>query len=234
MTEQNEIVQYSPMQDDLNFGNDDLTLPRWKINKVGMFVNTMTNEEKPELTAVPLRADVSRFMWPPKFAAGNLPLCYSTDGITPSIDAGYSDKCSTCPMQQWQNGDKPKCAKSYNYLLLDTETGIPSVLNLSRARTVTARALNSFFKLNGVRFTIRFYTVLEQADAGEYWQVKFVIVEQNRNWQQYAMLMLENRGLLLTGDIAIERELAADVVIDQPTIETPKRKINKETGEVIE
>ena len=216
-----------PTQDDLNFTSEDLSLPRWKIGKQdGLLINTMTGEQKSQLIAIPIRADYSRFMWPDKFNSTNLPVCYSSNGFVPDVDNPPAERCTICPMAEWIDGKRPKCGKSYNYLLLDAETDILSVLNLSGARVPTARALNSFFRLNGVKFKLTFNTELERSAKGEFWQVHFKIADRNKEWWQYARLVQDNRGLLLTGGVNVELDNVTDSVIPV--------SIDPETGEVTE
>lgn len=212
MTNENDAF----VQDDLQFSAEDLSMPRWKIDKSGNFANTMTGEIKSLLNVVPVRADVSRFYWPPEFKPDNLPICYSSNAITPDVNNPVSAHCVDCPAALWTD-EKPRCAKSYNYLLLDIETDILSILNLSRARTPTARALNSFFRLNGVKFTLQFSTSFERTQRGEFWQVCFTILHKNPDWYEYARMISSNRGLLLTGGVSTERETIAEEIVNVET-----------------
>lgn len=207
----------SPIPDDVDFDSEDVSLPRWKVDKDnGFFVNTMTGEQKEHLVAVVIRADKSRFCWPSEFDTTNKPVCYSVNGIFPVDQSGkFGAKvgngyvCKGCPLAEWTQGQKPPCAISYNYLLLDTETEILSVLNLSRSRTKTARSLNSFWRLNGVMFSLLFYSEKTKTTKGSFYDVKFQISEKLTAdvWPNFARKMLQTKTMLLTSSITdVDRE----------------------------
>jgi hypothetical protein len=225
------------MPADVSFDSEDYALPRWKIDKAtGEFVSTVTGESKPHIMAVIIKADKSRFMWPQKFNKDNLPDCYSTNGVFP-VDSGtkygtFNDRgvkvCNNCPMAEWVNGDKPRCAVSFNYLLLDLDTDQLSVLNLSRSRAKTAKALNSLWRLNGVQFALTFYTEIEKNPSGDFWQVKFQMAQRVERWQPYAIKMIESRNIELTGSI----ETVKDELTELEEITKPE--VDPQTGEVID
>ena len=233
-----EVQIYSPLPE-VSFEPEDLTLPRWKVDNSGKFVNTVTGEEKEQLTIIILKADRSRFYWPETFSPENLPLCYSVNGVFPEDQSTSFGKevngrkvCNGCSMANWSNGSKPKCAISYNYLLMDLETERMAVLNLSRARTATARALNSQFMSRGIKDTILLYTEREKASNGvSFWQVRFQVVEtlEPESWQEFAMMMHRSKPLELTGSIEQVKE---EVVIEASP--APNIQVNPETGEVTE
>lgn len=202
----------------LDFSPEDFSMPRWKITKAGLFCNTMTGEEKPNILGVVVKAARSRFLWPDEFEASNLPLCYSVNSYAPEVDTyAYAAKCADCPMSLWTGKEKPKCALSYDYLLYDTETEIPAVLSLSRSRIVTARALNSFFQTSGVKFILQFYTEIERSTKGlEYFQVKFNVLTKNPALAEYVNLMIENRGTPLCGLITAGEAQAGE---EKPEVE---------------
>lgn len=232
-----------PPPDLVNFDSDDYSLPRWKVDKdTGSFVNTMTGEEKSELTAIVLKADKSRFYWPSDFKVDNLPICHSLDGLRP-VDqtdtnpwGGKRNKagiwCIGCAASAWNNGERPKCAVSYNYLLLDVETDVMAVLNLSRARTKTAKALNSLWRLNGVRFSVRLFTEVEQSPRGSFYQVRFALADKQKNWGEYALQMHQTKDMRLTGSIEQSHEFDTEELIIEGL--TTPQNIDKETGEVKE
>lgn len=223
MDTNNNIVPELPQ---LDFDLQDFSLPRWKIGRDGIFTNTMTGERKSEILAAVVKVARSRFYWPPQYSPDNLPVCYSTNSIYPSPDsAQICEHCADCPEQEWKklNGKtiKPNCSISYDYLIYDLETEIPSVLSLSRSRVSTARALNSMFQTTGVKFAIRFFTALEKSSNGiEFFNVSFRIEGKNKSYGEYVRLMLENRntplcGLITAGEIEEElTENAPDEKID--------------------
>lgn len=228
----NEMVNYLPETD---FDETDMVLPRWRISKEnGGFYNNVTGEDRPQLIAVIIRADKSRFCWPPEFREDNLPLCYSIDGMQPikQIDnewAMHHDGaywCKGCEMTSWVSG-RPPCSISYNYLLCDVDDGAMAVLNLSRARAKVARELNSFWKLYGVSRPVRLWTERYNHAKGAFYQVHYAIEPRNADWTTYVALMLANRGTHLTSTLTdIRTEL-----LEEPDFED--RAINTETGEIL-
>lgn len=196
---------------ELDFDLTDFSLPRWKIGRDGLFQNTMTGERKPEIAAIVVKVARSRFYWPTIFSPDNLPICYSTNSVYPSPDsAQICEHCADCPEQEWKTLKgkkvKPNCSITYDYLIYDVETEIPSVLSLSRSRVSTARALNSLFQTTGVKFVTRFFCRLEKSGSGtEFYNVHFSISEKNPQYADYLKLMIENRatplcGLITAGD----------------------------------
>jgi hypothetical protein len=225
----------NPLPQDVSFSPDDYILPRWKIDKrTGFFVNTVTGEEKQTLLAIIIKVDKSKFMWPKKYGESNLPDCYSVNGITPFDDnTRYGQfrngvkSCVGCPLAEWVNGEKPRCAISYNYLLADLDTDQLAVLNLSRSRSKTARGLNSWWKFNGVKYSVSFFTEIEKTPGGDFWQVRYQICEKINEWQPYAIQMLESKTIELTGSMEIAR-----LELTEP--EELTTDINLTTGEVSE
>jgi hypothetical protein len=221
----NDNVKTTP---EMEFDAGDFTMPRWKIGKDGSFQNTMTGEQKQILLTIPLVAKKSRWYWPEDYDPKNKPLCYSVNSVFP-VEPVYAEVCAQCPMQIWEEDEekpgkvrKPKCAKAYDYLLYDLESEQSAVLSLSRARMTTARAFNSFFKLNGVKFTVRFYTKIEQSASGiEFYQVKFEIYQKNEKplMLEAAHMMLDNRDTPICGLIqqGVREEEASDAT--EPTSE---------------
>jgi hypothetical protein len=203
------------------FDDEDFSLPRWKVSRdTGNFVNTVTGEEKQVLDAVVIMADKSRFLWPEKFNTDNQPLCYSINGVNPydtNTKFGRRDQagnkwCRGCPMSEWLTNSSdervpPRCAVSYNYLVLDLDSGFVSVLNLGRARTKTAKALNALWRTTGVKAHVRLYTETERHPSGTFWQVRFNLVDVLADWREFAKMMIENRSLQLTSIISAQEDL---------------------------
>jgi hypothetical protein len=208
---------------EMDFDASDYTMPRWKVTKTGSFINTMTQEEKLKIFAIPLLVKKSRWYWPEPFSPDNTPLCYSVNSVFP-IKPAYAESCAECAMADWSDGAKPRCAISYDYLLYDVATEMMSVLSLSRSRLTTARALNSFFKLNGVKFVVSFFTEIETSKKGvEYFQIKFSIQEKNSHelMLSAAQMMLENRntpicGLITQGSREEIEEVQGEIKSEEP------------------
>jgi len=227
LIQQDEKLSFLPSSEmAAAFDTEDYSLPRWKIDKQsGDFTNTVSGEVKSIIRAIIIKADKSRFFWPEKFNKDNQPVCYSVDGVRPedqSKKQRYGVKtpnggiiCAGCPAAQWVGDEKPKCSISYNYLLLDLDTGLLSVLNLSRARAKTARAINSIWRLQGVRTPIVLTTVFERGDAGDYYGIEFTAEPSLTDWMEYARQMLSSKSLRLTGTLqaAIEETHEPEQVI---------------------
>jgi len=227
-----DFMNYLPETD--GFDETDLVLPRWRISKEdGQFLNNVTGESRPQLEVVIIRADKSRFYWPPEFREDNMPICYSIDGIHPAtypdnLGNHYDNQiwCKGCEMASWDKG-KPPCSISYNYLLCDIEDGSMAVLNLSRARAKVGRELNSYWKLYGVSRPVLLWTERLNHVKGTFYQVRYQVQPRLGSWTNYVSLMLSNRGTKLTSTLTeIKTEL-----IEEPEVE--ERTINTETGELL-
>jgi len=243
-----ERALYNPTNDNdlLGFDSDDFLLPRVKINKDnGLFVCDAMGIERESLHVVILKIAKSRFMWPKKFDRNAVPECYSRDSQTP-VDpppgAGMKLRkdgqeiitCTGCQFAKWQGGEKPRCAVSYDYLLYDLETDSVMVLNLSRARTITAKALNSFFKMHRVRFSVVLMTELESRDAGDFFQVKFQVKDRlGERLDEMKERLTESRDLLLTANVAEIRELQNGMIAEPVGEPDDTRDIDPETGEIV-
>jgi len=234
MISENDLTNYLPEAD--SFDETDLVLPRWRISKEdGTFLNNVTGESRPQLEVVIIRADKSRFYWPPEFREDNMPLCYSIDGIHPvnqnadENQCGYRHDgyiwCKNCPMALWTTG-KPACAISYNYLLCDVDDGSMAVLNLSRARAKVGRELNSCWKLYGVSRPVLLWTERFNHVKGTFYQVRYQVQPRLSSWTNYVSLMLANRGTRLTSTLT---EIKVEL-LEEPEEE---RAINTETGELL-
>jgi hypothetical protein len=227
-----DFSNYLPEVD--SFDETDLVLPRWRISKEdGQFLNNVTGESRPQLEVVIIRADKSRFYWPPEFREDNMPLCYSIDGIHPAIrpDGWGTHRddqiwCKGCVASLWDEG-KPLCSISYNYLLCDIDDGSMAVLNLSRARAKVGRELNSCWKLYGVSRPVLLWTERFNHVKGTFYQVRYQIQPRLGSWSNYVSLMLANRGTKLTSTLTeIKTEL-----LEEP--EAEDRAVNTETGELL-
>lgn len=215
------------------FSQSDFVVPRWTIDKdTGQFTNSVTQETLDELLAVVLRIGRSRLFWG-RFKGGETELkCYSSDGVEPDdqntpfgniIDGptGKMKTCDGCAMAEWKNGEPPQCSEIYNYLVMQPDNDIPSVLSLQRMRFKVAKQLNTLIRFAGIRTFVRFTTEREESKNGSFWQLRFIQHDKNKKWINTARQVLKTRLIPLTSPPTVE-----DAQSEQPTID-------HETGEVI-
>ncbi|MDR9502577.1 MAG: hypothetical protein RI601_12345 [Desulfurivibrionaceae bacterium] len=94
-------------------------------------------EEFQEISAVLLKEDSSRILWPESYDPENEPLCRSHDGILPVTGAEGQEpmaaSCEECQYSKWGADGKsaPECKEVKDLLIMDTETFIPMWLSLS-------------------------------------------------------------------------------------------------------
>lgn len=215
---------------DGEFGGEDFVIPRWRIDKnSGEFVNSVTGASKAKLVAVVLRIVRSRIYWGKFQGKDTELLCYSVDGKMPAdqdtpygaMDAETKTKlCNGCAMSEWTNSKRPKCSELFNYLLLEPNSNVPSVLSLSRMRMRMARELNTLVRFSGVKRWIEFSTMLESHPNGDFFQLQIRESEYNDQWLEYARQVLKTKTLKLTSP-------------EQQSNDNSETVIDPETGEVL-
>jgi hypothetical protein len=135
----------------------DIVFPRIKLiqpvsagdagGKPGEFINDLTGEVFGERKIQFARLAKGQVLW---HEESDVPLCLSRDGKTPdtSIENPPSVECELCPQTQWVDGKRPNCAKTYEFAIVDLETGMPCVLQLSRTGEPAAKQAISYAFLN--------------------------------------------------------------------------------------
>ncbi|HUU57255.1 MAG TPA: hypothetical protein VMW93_07930 [bacterium] len=123
---------------------EELPTPRMRIIQkpsdehpnTGVFVNNLTDEELAELKCIVLGMRRGRVLWP-KVGEGDDPLCRSRDFVHGEGQPGGG--CEACPLKDWGDDEKPKCAETIDFACLD-EYGVPFFLQVSRTGLKPARA----------------------------------------------------------------------------------------------
>jgi len=167
---------------------DDFQLPRWRINKDnGLFIHDYGDQNEAIQVAL-IKVSKSRVMWPERYTESNRPECRSHNLAHPeerdpekapfgAVDASNLRTCASCPLAEWtddgQERIKPRCALTYDLLLLDLETGMLGVLSLMRTRAKVARTLEGFWKMTHMRFSVRLTTEKVSGPSGQWWGITF-------------------------------------------------------------
>lgn len=211
MQQEQSNEQLSPDAEfDGQFTGDDFVIPRWRIDKnTGQFVNSVTGATKDKLMAVVLRIGRSRIFWGKFQGADTELLCYSSDGIGPdNQDTPYGNVvnsatgqvkiCDGCEMSKWHDNKRPECSELFNYLLLEPNSNVPSVLSLSRMRMKIARELNTLVRFSGVKKWVEFWTELQSHPSGDFHQLQFKEADENDQWKTHARQVLKTKTLRLT------------------------------------
>lgn len=194
----------------------------------GQYLNSITNTASEYLLAVILRVNKTRILWPREFGADSMPLCASDDSRVPrpdfvrtAITEWMGDKigavqipsaCDACPLKEWPTDrDKPYCALSYKYVIVDLETGMPGLLNLSRTAVGMARALNTLLVTGGLK-KLRLATELVETDKGRWYSFRYSVIgkPEPEDWEVIKAVAPMAR------DVVISAEVGAEDVEEQP------------------
>ena len=152
--------------------------------KEGLFTSSLGGQ-KGLIHCVILRGRPSRVYWPEKFdptEENPVPICKSNDGINHSkdIENPKNSKCKTCPYTQWgKDNEKPKCARVYNLLCLDMETGIPFIISAKRTSLKPLRGyLTKFYFSQKATYSVE--TVIGIRKMANYYLLQFSEGEELR------------------------------------------------------
>lgn len=183
-------------------GRDDLAIPRLilvqsqhqdlpdHMQHVGLYYNTTTGEYKPVVSAVMLGIAKQRVAFPRDFSRDSKALCGSDDAIMPrdeykgntvadtklNEDVFIGQQCGACPLSQFSaDGISPMCALSYNYGMIDADSGIPFVFRAQRTGLSAARQLNTIAKMIGRGKIVQLMSKEVNSDAGNYFVPMFSI-----------------------------------------------------------
>lgn len=176
MTQGGAVIEITP-EDRALMGIDgmereDIMVPRLRLVQgqsvfpgnpdPGTIHNSVTGSAVKEFEAVVLRVSRGQIMWPEKFKREDDPLCASDDGLMPRAEYGslydHGQGCHACPMQDWgDNGEPPRCARAYNYLVYNIDTDMPGAICMSRTSVKTAKQLNALIMAYNVKHAIRFF-----------------------------------------------------------------------------
>ena len=138
----------------------------------GSIVNTLTGEQwtKLELVVVVYRPH-TRALWPEPFNANDKPLCVSDDGVHPTRgDEMMTGPCRTCPMAQFVDGKKPRCADQRNFLVWLPDIGEPAILTMQSTAIKEAKQLTALAQTQGLKKTVTM-TALQIEDSRGTWFV---------------------------------------------------------------
>jgi len=135
----------------------DIVFPRLKLiqpvasggglGKPGEFVNDLTGEVFASRKIQFARLSKGQVLWGDD---SEVPLCLSRDGKLPdpSIENPPAVECETCPKTEWVDGKRPECAKTYSFAVVDLESNMPCMLQLSRTGEPAAKQAISYAFLN--------------------------------------------------------------------------------------
>jgi len=149
-------------QDDLVFPRRRIVQPISQVGTPGMFRCSLTGEEAEELVVTPLRYRPGRVLWDPRDVEMERPICRSRDGLVPdsSIEEPAGQECCrvegnrrvpVCMQAQWgENGERPPCAQTREFIMLDHATRMPFLMSLSRSATKAAKSILSYASLRRV------------------------------------------------------------------------------------
>jgi len=136
-------------QEDIIFPRIRLVQPTSKTDngKPGDFVNDLTGEVFRERRLHVVRYYPGQALWDDE---SDVPICVSRDGKVPdpSIETPFAESCETCAKSQWIDNKPPDCAKTYSFVVIDLESGMPCTLQVSRTSAQAAKKILSFAFLN--------------------------------------------------------------------------------------
>ena len=110
-----------------------------------VFVNSITEETRPEISCVLLHIRKTRRYTEYEEGVGTLIRCRSDDRVEGISDVGEVRDCSTCRLKDWGAGhgreSAPRCGIIYNLLGVDTDSGQPFIV---RAKSTSLRPVQKF------------------------------------------------------------------------------------------
>jgi len=185
-----------------DFDESDSGMPRISINhKEGMFVDSLSNEQFPDMDVVILGLVKQRVLWPAEMGEeGSGPQCRSNDNATgnpymkefPWADTGFDQAdidannpqldCAACPLKEWGTDSKPpRCTQQYVFIVMRQFAGSdewsPALLTVQKSSIKGANGYISVFSRARLpMFTSHTVLSLEAFKRGNvaYAVVKFV------------------------------------------------------------
>lgn len=153
----------------------DITLPRFQANcKSGVFINSLSKEETREINAILLSVRKGYVCWE---EGKTKPVCRSNDRITGVDSDREIQSCVECKKCQWgDNGEKPTCKATYEFLLLGDKQTVPYALTVKGASLKPAKNYMTYFVVNRIPlFSCKTQIIMEQksGDNGPYYIVTF-------------------------------------------------------------
>lgn len=172
-------VQLANFSNSVNFGSEDLVIPRIKLAqqmtaevvegsaKFGQWILT-GYDAADELTVVPLLFARNRTL---RDDAGVI-LCRSNDGLYGEGDPG--GECAKCPMTQWRENASganfpPPCVFSYNYICYVVEYGAMGMLEFKRTSLNAGKTVNTIAAQRGIgNFALKLRSAQSKSKKGTY------------------------------------------------------------------
>jgi hypothetical protein len=141
----------------------------------GAIVNTLTGEQWDSLDMIVIvYLPHTRVMWPEQFSADSEPLCVSDDGGHPSRGSDMlAGPCKVCPMAQFVEGKKPRCADQRNFLVYLPEIGEAAILTLQSTAIKEARQLTALTQGQGIKKTVTMSALKIKDDRGTWFVPRF-------------------------------------------------------------
>lgn len=159
-------------------------------NSAGKFHNSVTGDVKDYMIVTVLKVAKTRILFPPEFSADSELLCASDDSKTAREQfigktiTDFNDypmyvipsDCDSCVLQDWgPNREPPACALSYQYIVVDLESGMPGILGLKRTDVSMGRALNTLLATPGLK-KIRLSSEFVEKDVGQWWALRYQLM----------------------------------------------------------
>lgn len=142
----------------------------------GNILNSLTGQMWERIEFVPVMfLSRTRVMWPEKFDAESEPLCVSDDGDVPSRGTEpMPGPCATCPMAQFVDGARPRCAVQRNFIVWIVETGEPVILTMQSTAIASAKQLTALAKGSGIKRSITMATTKLRDSRGSWYVPVFM------------------------------------------------------------
>jgi hypothetical protein len=163
VSEQQELVPFSPETGIEGFDESDLVIPRMRIAQPtntqgwepGKFVESLSEEAFPELTGVvALKIQKTRVFF--ESPGDERPRCASDDNVRPSppprVEDPISEACADCPKSKWTEDEfharqKPDCSEQYAFLI--AHEGMPYFVTFHGAALTATKKLITALVLRG-------------------------------------------------------------------------------------
>jgi len=153
-----------------------------------VFFDTVSEETHAEIRCVLLDVRKTRRNSEYIEGVGTRILCRSRDSITGEPEEGGTRECATCPLKDWQGGERPDCQVVYNFLALDLDRQLSPFLvkakstSLGPARRFLAQNFWGKLKGNGVSGDLPLFTHITKLTltmpSGNYAVLKLALAEQ--------------------------------------------------------
>ena len=192
------------------FDQSDMIIPRVRLAQPtsqlgdaspGQFHNNLTGEAADAVTFIVIRSVKGRVLWPEGFERGQKPTCASDDSKKPREGGQYPGPCAECPAAQWgENHEAPACTLHYNYLAVDTASGLPFMASMARMSAKTAKQIITLLQTWGPSHALTATSEKVKTDKGTWYEWRIRDGGKVANPRQYFGIARSFSGRAVTVD----------------------------------